>query len=312
MDRLARDPSLVLVRRGVYAEKTGWDALAPWERYLARVHAAAATLRHPVFCLESAAVLQGIPVFDEPRDIHLRSGTSASWKNGDLVVHGSSDTRTLHVEDGITLTRAVDTSVDLCRVLPPAQALAVADHAQRSVRSRGSELDLAAYGRAQRDRRGLRQLDWVQERADADAESAGESISRAVIEWLGYPAPQLQVEFRSEGFIDRVDFFFPKSSPLSKASVIGESDGYGKYDATSVEATKAHFVNEKRREDRLRRQADGFARWDWGNTIAYAELDARLRSAGLVPVRPRQQAFLDTLSAEIRPRAKRTHPSVRR
>jgi len=302
-DRLARDPSLVLVRRGVYAAREAWQALAPWEKYLARVHAVAATVRHPAFCFESAAALHGIPVFDEPRDIHLLSGSSASWRHGDLIVHGSSEKRALAPVDGIALTGKLDTAIDLCRVLPPAQALAVGDVALRGVRALGTPIDLAEYGRAQASRRGLRQLAWVQARVRADAESVGESVSRAVIEWLGYAEPELQVTFHSEGKSDRVDFFW------RDASVIGESDGYGKYDASDAHATKRIFVNEKLREDRLRRQVKGFARWDWGNTIAYEELDARLRSAGLTPVRPRQPAMLDTLTSDIRPRMKRTAPT---
>ncbi len=69
----------------------------------------------------------------------------------------------------------------------------------------------------------------------------------AVIEWLGYELPEQQVEFRYEGARDRVDMYW------RRLRMIGESDGYGKYDASDVAASKAHFVREKLREDRLRR-----------------------------------------------------------
>ena len=37
-----RHPTIIRVRAGVYAPRAAWDRLAPWERYLARVHAYAA------------------------------------------------------------------------------------------------------------------------------------------------------------------------------------------------------------------------------------------------------------------------------
>lgn len=293
-DALARDASLLLVRRGVYAERAAWHALTPWDRYLARVHAVAMSWRHPVFCLESAAALHGQPVFDEPRDIHLLGKTG--WHVGDVRVHGSSDGRAIVEAGGIRMTDLAATAVDLCRVLQPAQALAVADATMRML---GSSLDFAEFGAAQANRRGVRQLRWVQEHARMKSESVGEVFSRAVIGWLGFDEPDLQVEFWTEGCLERVDFCWRRQG------VLGESDGYGKYDASDPVAMKAHFVAEKRREDRLRRRPDvrGFARWDWSDTIRYEPLDRALRAAGLVPQRPRQLAMLSTLA--VNPRAVR-------
>ena len=65
--RPSDDRRLVRVRHGVYADRLRWDALEPWERYLARVHAVAVVSPHTVFALESAAALWGMPVFGEPR-----------------------------------------------------------------------------------------------------------------------------------------------------------------------------------------------------------------------------------------------------
>ncbi|WP_052226238.1 hypothetical protein [Microbacterium mangrovi] len=298
-DRMARDPALRVVRRGVYAERADWGALTPWGRYLARVHAVALVWDHPTFCLESAAALQGQPVFDEPRDIHLLGRTS--WHVGDVRVHGSADARPIIDLGGIHTTDLITTAVDLGRMLQPAQALAVAD---ATLRMRGGPIDFAARGESQANGRGIRQLRWVQEHARAEAESVGESFSRAVIDWLGYEQPRLQAEFRTDGYLDRVDFHWPRQR------VLGESDGYGKYDASSPRAMKAHFVKEKKREDRLRRRPDidGFARWDWGDTLRFEPLDAALRAAGLMPVRPRQWAMLRTLGTNPRAVGRRDRP----
>jgi len=246
-----------------------------------------------MFCLESAAVLLGMPIFGEPRDVHLLDVGGTTWRQGDVLVHGSSDARDISTIEGHAVTSITDTTVDLCRVLPPASALALADAAARRL-AIGGTLPVADMGRSQANRRGVRRLDWVQERTNALAESPGESLSRAVIEWLGYEAPELQVEFSYEGHRDRTDFYWRRQR------VLGEADGYGKYDAADVEAAKLHFIREKQREDRLRRYEGGFVRWDWGDAMQWRRLDRKLAAAGLVPVRSREPAMLATLSQNPR------------
>ncbi|MDW4574108.1 hypothetical protein R8Z57_15110 [Microbacterium sp. M3] len=288
--RLDRDRQLHRIRAGAYVRKDFWDRLAPWERYRMRVLAVARTWDSPIFCLESAAVLQGLPVFGEPTHIHVLSTNSRSWCEGDVIVHGHSDEREVMDAAGTAVTSLADTAVDLARVLPPAFALAVVDAAARLLAKRGETLEVAERGRAQADRRGVRQLDWVQARFDPISESVGEAVSRAVIEWLGYDAPVLQRIFTYEGETDRSDFYWPR------LRIVGESDGYGKYDADDPEVMRAHFVREKKREDRLRRHEGGFARWDWADTLRFEPLDQKLRATGLAPAHPRQSLMLHTLA----------------
>lgn len=308
--RLDRDRQLHRIRAGAYVRKKVWDHLAPWERYRLRVLAVARTWRSPVFCLESAAVLQGLPIFGEPTHIHVLSAGGRSWSEGDVIVHGHVDPRDVTDALGIKVTALGDTAVDLARVLPPAFALAVVDAAVRILERRGESIDVSERGRAQRNRRGVRQLDWVRARACPVSESVGESVSRAVIEWLGYEAPLLQKVFHYEGETDRSDFYW------RRLRIIGESDGYGKYDADDPEAMKAHFVAEKTREDRLRRYEGGFARWDWADTLRFEPLDKKLRATGLVPAHPRQSLMLRTLaqnprSFAPRPKAESPKPGAR-
>ena len=289
LGRLDRDAGLQRIRSGAYMRREEWAALTPWERYRARVLAVARTWRDPVFCLESAAVLHGLPVFGEPRDIHLLDDARRSWRASDVVVHATPQTVPLAVRAGSPLTTIADTATDLARVLPPAFGLAVADAATRLQRTADGAFDISAQGRAQTNRRGVRRLDWIQERIDGRSESVGESVSRAVIEWLGYDEPEPQVVFTVEGFVDRVDFFWNRSK------VIGESDGWGKYDVSKPDEAERILTREKVREDRLRRHVDGFARWEWVDAMRPDRLDAKLRAAGLRPVAPRQPAMLATL-----------------
>lgn len=302
--RLDRDGALLRVRPGVYVRKEEWAALAPWECYRVRLEAVARTWSSPVFCLESAAPFLGLPLFGEPRFIHLLSADAQSWREGDVIVHGARDARSIRTLEGTSFTSLAETAVDLCRVLPPAFAMGVADAALRILQGGGQTLDFSEFGRAQANRRGLRQLDWIQEYADPRAESSGESVSRTVIVWLGYEEPELQVVFHYEGVEDRTDFYWRR---LRK---VGESDGYGKYDAADPVAMKAHFVKEKKREDRLRRYEDGFIRWDWPDTMKWKPLDRKLAVGGLERVRPMQMSMLATLAQH--PRSLTTQERARR
>lgn len=292
--RHENDRLLTRIRPGVYVRTAEWEVLPPWDRYLARVHAVARAWKGPVFCLESASTLLGMPTFGETREIHLLSPDGTTWREGDVIVHGARDGREVVGIDGFSLTTLEETAVDLCRFLPPAFGLAVADAALRTLVAAGANLDLREHGRTQLNRRGLRRLEWIQERATAAAESVGESVSRAVIEWLGFETPELQVTFTFEGVEDRTDFFWRRQG------IVGESDGYGKYDESDLEGSKAHFISEKIREDRLRRYLSGFGRWDWSDAMQWRKLDAKLRAAGLRPAHPSQPSMLASLSANPR------------
>ncbi len=275
----------------MYAVESEWRKLPPWDRYLARVHAVALTRPQTVFCLESAAVLLGLPIFGEPRDIHvLNTHRRTSNRNGEVFVHVSHDEREVSSWAWMSATSVAHTVADLVRVLPPAFGLAVADASISPAQSGACTIEqIGALARDQVNRRGRRVLHWVLERANPRAESSGESVSRAVIEWLGYPSPELQATFRFEGAVDRTDFRWEEHD------MVGESDGYGKYDASDPIAMKAHFIAEKLREDRLRRHIGRFARWDWRDTMRVTPLDRALGSAGLPRTGPAQHAMLATL-----------------
>lgn len=284
------------VRSGIHVDAAQWRTLAPWQRYQVRVHAF--VLAHPdsVLCLESAAVILGLPYFGEPRDIHVfDAARTASRRFGDVAVHTSASPRTVVEIEGVRVTCMLDTVVDLIRALPPAQGLAVGDAAISAARGGPLRLDDLRAATGERvDRRGSARAGWVLDHADGDAESAGESLSRAVAEWCGFETPMLQCEFRYEGALDRVDFFFPRSN------VIGESDGWGKYTLDNPERAASRLAAEKRREDRLRRAGHGFARWDLSDAQRVEPLHRALRAASVQLVRPAQNAMLLTLTRSAR------------
>ncbi|RKT35976.1 hypothetical protein DEU34_0482 [Microbacterium sp. AG1240] len=293
--RARSGPTLERVRPGVYVDRAAWATLAPWDRYLVRVHAFA--LSHPgaVFCFESAAALQRLPIFGEPRDIHVFDhARTRSRRFGDVLVHTGADSRRI-VGDGPYMTSRDITALDLARVLPPAFALAVVDAVLRQAGPALSVAELRDLSRSQAARRGRARVEWVLPRADPTAESPGESVSRAVIEWLGFPEPELQQRFVSGGVEDRVDFLW------RRWLVIGESDGYAKYTAAGGDPLSA-LRREKTREDRLRRYVDGFARWDWGDAMRATPLQTALLTAGLPQLYAPQPGLLATLRSHPRSR----------
>jgi hypothetical protein len=294
--RLRDGGEFTRIRPAVYARTAEWSRLPPWSRYLARVHAFALTHPGVVFALESAAVLQGLPLFGESTHIHVFDPVRGRARRfGDVVVHTTRDAPVIVSRDGLLMMDAATTAVDLLRVLPPAFGLAVAD-AVISPKQLGvaSADDLHRIADSQSTTRGNRRVATLLELADGRSESPGESVSRAVIHWSGFEPPELQREFITDGITDRVDFAWPR------VRAIGESDGYGKYRGESLDDTVARVVREKQREDRLRRSCRAFRRWDWGDAMAVVPLQQRLVEMQIPRVARPQAALLATLASNPR------------
>lgn len=279
------------VRSGVHVDAGAWAALPDWRKYEVRVHAYLRTHPDAILCLESAAVVLGLPLYGHPAQIHVHDPDRRSSRRfGDVCVHTSVQPRDVVTTAGIRCTSLLDTVVDLARVLPPASALAMADAAVSTCQ--GGALDVGALRdrvAEQPDRRGRARLAWLLPRIDGRSESPDESVSRAVIEWCGFERPALQRDFWYEGHHDRCDFFFPS------CGAIGESDGWGKYDLADPAAARRHLREEKRREDRLRRHLHVFARWEHRDTMRVTPLARALHAAGVPVVRPVQSHMLATL-----------------
>lgn len=284
------------VARGTYAPAVLWRELTPWDRYLARVHAVAAARPGCVFSHESAAVLLGLPVIGEPADVHVLAGPAATGGDrGGLRVHTTHDAREVLVADGISLTTAAECAVDIARSRHEAVGLSVADAALRTHPELSPEM-LVARNEARASSRGRRRARWALHRATADAESTLESVSRAVIEWLGYPEPALQTVFDR----DRSDFWWPD------ARTVGEADGDLKYDGRFGDASSL-LRNRRLRDARLRQAgARRVAHWGWSDAVEYASLDGILSGAGLRRVRPMDTHRLATARAALRPRSPET------
>lgn len=288
--RRASRGELVRVATGAYVPSGVWEQLGERDRHLTHVRVIAARARDPiVFSHASAAALWGLPWFGHwPSRVDVVRTEPARGQYAGGVNRHLPQGNVEPVEiDGIRVTPLARTVVDVARRREFLQAVVVGDAALNGARRSklalptgpitvGDLLDDAATG------------DYALTRArdtigfmDGRSDSPGESISRVSMWRAGVPKPVLQQSFAPW----TVDFWWPEHG------VIGEFDGATKYlDAAMRGGRSAEQVvyDEKLREDELRRQVHGFARWTYADAVSPARLAARLRSAGLpVPNRTR-------------------------
>lgn len=288
-DRAVRAGDLVRLARGVHTPAEAYRAAAPWDRYLTRVHAIALARPDAVFVMESAAALRGLPVFGEPRDVHVVvESPHTSRATRGIRTHSADRLPQIETLGGIRLASAADVAVDAARLRHPAIALGVACAALRADPGL-STAELARLNAERPSNRGARRALWPLERAVPAPESVLESISLAVIEWLGFPAPELQKWIRD----DRLDFWWPQRA------VAGEADGDVKYSGALGDARAALRARSARDARLLTRGVSATAHWGWSDVAAPRQLRAILLAAGLRPERPEHPEPLRTLGLAL-------------
>jgi hypothetical protein len=285
-----RRGDLVKVRPGAYVSATRWAGMSLDERYSARLHAVHLVFSRPVFARESAAALHGLPLLHRRlARIHLHQTTpSGSGRRGDVTVHAGTLDPDIVERQGMRLTSPARTVLDLARVLPHGEALALADAAIRphdaasGFSGSGAALCaksvLVAAAAASVPLHGGWSAYLVVSEADPLSGSVGESIARSLFLRLGAPPPELQAAIWDEaGLIGYADFFW------RDFGVIGEFDGRLKYgaDNPSGRAPADVVYREKLREDRMRRVSSGFIRLAWADLEHPPRVAHLLHSAGI-------------------------------
>lgn len=289
-ERALRARTVTRVRPGVYADRAEWEALAAWDRYLARVHAVALVHPEAIFSHESACALWGLPVFSDPVVVHVlvRSNGNARLLSG-IRTHTSVGDRTIAEAGGVLLASVADSVVDVARHRHAAIGLSVADAALRADPLLCAE-QLLDVNELRASKRGRALARWPIAHSTPIAESAFESVSRGVVGWLGFPPPDLQVEFRSVGGqSDRGDYLWRPES------LVGEADGDAKFDGRYGEAT-ALLAAQRARDARLRTHVRTVVHWGWSDISSVGTpLRGILLGAGLRPVEREDTAQLATL-----------------
>lgn len=246
-----------------------------------------------VFSHESAAALHGLPGFGDPVMVHLLRDPSGTARTiGGVRTHTTEVPRELMELGGVGLTTPAETAVDIARTRHGAHALAVADAVLRLDTTMTAER-LVATNEARGSSRGRRQARWALHRASGVPESTLESVSRAAIEWLGFPDPVLQQWFTSRsGERDRSDMWWPEDK------VAGEADGDLKYDGRFGDPAML-LRTRRRRDGRLREHVRSVAHWAWEEVARYAQLRSILLGAGLRRIRPEDTARLFELQRAL-------------
>lgn len=160
------------------------------------------------------------------------------------------------------VTTPRQTALDLARSLPHVEAVAAVDQALWERRSGGaltrrSEiLELCEATTHRGNARALRAIEF----ASSLAANPRESQSRVVIVQLGFPQPRVQERrvLRS-GRVAFADFYFPDEDHWC------ELDGRGKYLSPEFGPDRAPseiVIDEKNRENEIRREVRGFSRWE--------------------------------------------------
>ncbi|GAA1494792.1 hypothetical protein [Curtobacterium herbarum] len=282
--------ALVRLAPGRFVDAERWRAADARVRHLARIDAVDELIApRLVLSHESALALHGLPWSGEfPDVVHVidpRRETSQALRLLRKHPGKHRPTRLARAPSGRLVTDLRSTVVDIALTQELRRSVPVLDVALRRGVDRtqlGSELEAksAAHGR---DR-----ARFAIEFADPRSGSVGESIARVALDEVGAPRPELQAEFHdADGFAARVDFWFPDHG------VVLEFDGAAKYRDPAMRAaglTAADvLLQEKRREDRLRRVPDvrQVGRFGWPETQDTARFRALLLGLGL-PLEPRR------------------------
>lgn len=290
--RAVRSGSIVRIRRGAYVDASEWRALSNDNKYRALVYASAAALSNDsVFSHQSAAALWGLPnIGPWPSDVHvLVERASGGRSDPGIRRHALGlDAANTSTRDGVLVTGLARTVVDLAASAPLFSAVAAVDGAIHKPRYGSgpmlSKEELYAQWDAMMPFRGFARARRIIDFGETGAGSTSESASRVSIALLGFPAPQLQREFIVAGRGVQVDFYFPE------VDAIGECDGLDKYlsaDLRGGRSVEQVVLDEKYREDALRRQVSGFARWGSREAMTPSLLRVTLSELGLNRARPR-------------------------
>lgn len=206
--------------------------------------------RSPDFVVShgSAALLHGMPIRPDGRRVHLTHDSGGPGRvQPHRVIHtGRLDREDHTMLDGLKVTTAPRTLVDLGRTSPFVEAVAAADHALRM--GIVDPVDVLRAVKAAHHRPGMRAARRALAFADGRAESPGESRMRVAFDQLGLEPPALQVTIVGESgrMLGRADAGHLEDNCLY------EYDGRIKYTEPYVGDAHTALMREKRREDAIR------------------------------------------------------------
>jgi hypothetical protein len=263
--RLVASGEWVRVTSGAYARRTEWLALTSMQRHRVLVHEvgrrqqAGAVVSHL-----SAAAEHGMDVLGPwPTRVEVTVERATGGRSG-----GAVRRRALGLEDverapfGVhEITTPAQTALDLARALPFLRASTVVDQALWTGRKGGpltTKAELLGLLDAHPPRRGDVRARRVIELAEEEAMNVRETQARVVVGKLGFP-PSRPQERRvlPSGRVVYGDRYFPEQDHWL------EIDGRGKYLSPAFHSDREPadlVIDEKNRENEIRREVRGFSR----------------------------------------------------
>lgn len=274
-DRLA-DGRWERIRHGQYAERRDVSAMPPWEqqrvRHLRAIHAVLNAHRSGAVVVshQSALALHGMPLWGlDLEHVHV---TRAADRAGGLVAGvqhhlGGLVPADVTRADGVPVTTVPRALVETACTTSFEAAVVAADAVLRDARV--DEVELLRLLQVIEFWPGSPVARAALLFADSQSESVGESRLRVLMHQFDLPKPTLQAEFYdSDGFIARVDFYFPPYE------TVVEFDGLLKYGGGSPDV----LIREKRREDRLRALGLHVVRAVWSDFNRPSHLAGTIRN----------------------------------
>lgn len=290
--RFVSTGEIVRIARGSYLPHQQWLALEPIEQHRLRVLEAVERSHHRlVLSHYAAASVWGIRILGSwPTRIDvLIERPTGGRSSGSFARHAAviDDLEIVEV-DGLLLTSPAQTVVDLARSMRFADAVAVMDSALHE-RRRGGALcsrgDLNSMVARSAGLRGYRTALAAAAFASPLSDSVEESHSRVQIHLLGFPPPELQVRLLlPSGRTALPDFFWREHSHA------GECDGRSKYTNPVFlrgRTTEQAVIDEKNRENELRRVVARVSRWEPRHLYPSRQLYDILAGDGLPSRKPR-------------------------
>lgn len=259
---LVTSGDLVRLRRGCYVRGELWRQQTAPQRslqlILAHAHGTLTTSTGSfVYSHTSAARLHGLSLWDVPDTIHLTQEThpaNSTHAHG-VVAHTrrltSSDITIISGVPGTSLERTV---VDCCLMLNFRQSLIVMDHALRLGADVGRLRQMCT---SLAGRNGVKTLRRALEAADPRSESAGETLTRELLDRLNIKAPVPQLEVLTKEGQHRLDFAWKDEK------IALEFDGKTKY--FDYKPTDQVLFEERRREKALTNDGWRVLRAEWKN-----------------------------------------------
>ncbi|MGO4385403.1 type IV toxin-antitoxin system AbiEi family antitoxin domain-containing protein [Specibacter sp. RAF43] len=274
--RLVGARAVVKVRYGCYVRAAYWDTFDRHGqdrlRILLHAHAAVPAFRGAsVYSHVSAARLHRLPLWREDSFIHLTRSAKNSTvgKAADVKIHCRPLREAECTEvDGVRVTNELRTTVDCALTMSYKQALIIMDHALRNGVPRAAlEREAAALD----GHRGIRIFRAALDFAVYESESAGETLTRDLIDTCNIEPPVLQYRLSTRHGNYRADFAWPRYK------VILEFDGEGKY--FKYRPTQEVLRDERRRENDLIEQGWTVIRIGWPELFNERLFKTRLLTA---------------------------------